>query len=179
MHEIDNRGPEIFPMDETVRSGKPHKRKSSALLAPALSVAAAGLITLAILENVTIDGPTYIPEPPVTQIEVPSDPPPVTAPPVTVPPITAPPITVPPVTVPPITAPPVTVPPVTVPPVTEPPVTAPPITAPPFMVPPTTAPKLEYSVGYSTDPSFDVGKIKSDPDHPGDPDYPGHGPWGH
>ncbi len=159
MHEIDNRGPEIFPMDETVRGGKPHKRKSGALLAPALSVAAAGLITLAILENVTIDGPTYIPGPPVTQIEVPSDPPPVTAPPVTVPPVT--------------------VPPITAPPVTEPPVTAPPVTVPPFMVPPTTAPKLEYSVGYSTDPSFDVGKIKSDPDHPGDPDYPGHGPWGH
>ncbi len=58
MKEIDNSGSEIFPLREPIAGVKHHgKPGASALLAKALlSVAAAGLVTAAVLSGPPADG---------------------------------------------------------------------------------------------------------------------------
>lgn len=59
MKEVDDRGPEFALANEPVKGGKHHKRLGMVqpLLAQALAVAAAGLITLAILSDGGTQGP--------------------------------------------------------------------------------------------------------------------------
>ena len=116
MKEIDNSGSEIFPLREPIAGVKHHgKPGASALLAKALlSVAAAGLVTAAVLSGPPADGgPAVYDGPPV--IEVPAEPdtpklppeePPDVKPPVKKPEISTPPTTPPPTTPPPTTPPP-------------------------------------------------------------------------
>ena len=145
MKEIDNSGSEIFPLREPIAGVKHHgKPGASALLAKALlSVAAAGLVTAAVLSGPSADGgPAVYDGPPV--IEVPAEPdtpklppeePPDVKPPVKKPEISTPPTTPPPTTPPPTTPPPTTPPPTTPPPTTPPPTTPPPTTPPPYVPP--------------------------------------------
>lgn len=171
MKEIDNSGSEIFPLREPIAGVKQHgKPGASALLAKALlSVAAAGLVTAAVLSGPPADGgPAVYDGPPV--IEVPAEPdspklppedpevkPPVKKPEISPPPTTPPPTTPPPTTPPPTTPPPTTPPPTTPPPYIPPydpptdPPTDPPVTEPPTEPPISdfTAPTLVLVEGYA------------------------------
>ena len=166
MKEIDNSGSEIFPLCEPIAGVKHHgKPGACALLAKALlSVAAAGLVTAAVLSGPPADGgPAVYDGPPV--IEVPAEPDspklppedPEVKPPVKKPEISPPPTTPPPTTPPPTTPPPTTPPPTTPPPTTPPyippydPPTDPPVTEPPTEPPISdfTAPTLVLVEGYA------------------------------
>ena len=142
MKEIDNSGSEIFPLREPIAGVKQHgKPGASALLAKALlSVAAAGLVTAAVLSGPPADGgPAVYDGPPV--IEVPAEPDSPKLPPED--PEVKPPVKKPEISPPPTTPPPYIPPydPPTDPPVTEPP-TEPPISD-------FTAPTLVLVEGYA------------------------------
>ncbi|MCR5575551.1 MAG: hypothetical protein K6F56_00910 [Oscillospiraceae bacterium] len=135
MKEIDDRGPEFALLSEPVKGGKHHKKLGAvgvpALLSPLLAVAAAGLITLALIADSGIGGSGGygggygggLPQAPVIQkAERPKESPEETPEETTPPPTTPPPTTPPPTTPPPTTPPPTTPPPTTPPPTTPPPV---------------------------------------------------------
>ena len=135
MKEIDNSGSEIFPLREPIAGVKHHgKPGASALLAKALlSVAAAGLVTAAVLSGPPADGgPAVYDGPPV--IEVPAEPDTPKLPPEE-PPDIKPPVKKPEISTPPTTPPPTTPPPTTPPPTTPPPTSPPPTTPPPYIPP--------------------------------------------